>query len=135
MRLAVDNVSDQKGVSQRIIEAENLREKFTSCDALPREAQLVARATVKTLEKAKLSSFPKDVQPLLTKASDGQMTPPVLVGNAVESYAVCRRSLPQKQQAATQQPKVDARQEEYDRFSRRYLQELKQSASIDFRGT
>jgi peptidyl-prolyl cis-trans isomerase SurA len=65
------------------------------------------------------------------------MTPPVLVGNAVESYAVCRRTVAQKPQtaAAQQQPKADPRQEEYDRFSRRYLQELRQAASIDFRGT
>jgi peptidyl-prolyl cis-trans isomerase SurA len=38
-----------------------------------------------------------------------------------------------KAKPAEQKP--DVRQQEYERFSRRYLQELKQSASIDYRGT
>ncbi len=135
LKLAVADASDQKAVSQRMLEAENLRGKFTSCDMLAKEAGLVASATVRAVEKAKLASFPQDVQPLISKASDGQMTPPVLIGGAVESYAVCRRSAVQKQQATPAQPKSDPRQEEYERFSKRYLQELKQSASIDYRGT
>jgi peptidyl-prolyl cis-trans isomerase SurA len=134
LRLAVDNTADQKAISHRMLEAENLKEKFTSCAKLPKEAKLVADATVKAVEKAKLASFPKDVQPLLVKASEGQMTPPMMVGGAVEAYAVCRKALPVKQAAPGEQ-KPDARQQEYDRFSRRYLQEIKQSASIDYRGS
>jgi peptidyl-prolyl cis-trans isomerase SurA len=133
LRLAVGNSQDQKAVSQRILEAENLREKFTSCKDLPREATLITQATVRTLDKAKLAAFPKDVQPLIVKASEGQMTPPVLVRGAVESYAICRKGLIAKAKPAEQKP--DVRQQEYERFSRRYLQELKQSASIDYRGT
>lgn len=133
LRLAVSNSGDQKAVSQRLLEAENLREKFTSCKDLPREATLITQATVKTLDKAKLAAFPKDVQPLIVKASEGQMTPPVLVHGAVESYAICRKGVVAKAKPAEQKP--DVRQQEYERFSRRYLQELKQSASIDYRGS
>ncbi len=92
LRLAVSS-TDQKAVSQRILEAENLREKFRSCQELPKEATLISQATVKTLDKAKLASFPKDVQPLIAKANEGQMTPPVLVGGAVESYAICKKGV------------------------------------------
>ncbi len=116
------------------MEAENLKEKFTSCAQLPNEAKLVTDATVRSIEKAKLAAFPKDVQPLILKASEGQMTPPVLVGSAIESYAICRKALAVKAKSQTEQ-KPDARQQEYERFSRRYLQELKQAASIDYRGS
>jgi len=133
LRLSVSS-SDQKAVSQRMLEAQNLKEKFTSCAQLPNEAKLVSDATVRSIEKAKLASFPKDVQPLIQKASEGQMTPPVLVGSAIESYAICRKGLAAKSAKAAAEQKPDVRQQEYDRFSRRYLQELKQSASIDYRG-
>jgi peptidyl-prolyl cis-trans isomerase SurA len=134
LRLSVAS-TDQKAVSQRIIEAENLKEKFTSCAQLPNEAKLVSDATVRSIEKAKLASFPKDVQPLIQKASEGQMTPPVLVGSAIESYAICRKGLAAKATKAGAEQKPDVRQQEYERFSRRYLQELKQAASIDYRGS
>jgi peptidyl-prolyl cis-trans isomerase SurA len=133
LRLAVQNVSDQKAVGERMLEAENLKEKFRSCDELPKEAKLVAGATVKKIDKAKLSSFPKDVQPLIEKVSENQMTPPVLVGNAVESYALCRKGVIAKAGAQAEH-KPDARQLEFERFSRSFLQEIKQSASIDHRG-
>jgi peptidyl-prolyl cis-trans isomerase SurA len=134
LRLAVKDAADQKAISARMLEAENLKEKFTSCANLPKEAQLVPDASVKLIEKARLSSFPKDVQPLIDKAGEGQMTPPVLVGSAVESYAVCKKVATSKPEAHPE-VKPDARQAEYERFSRSYLQELKQKAAIDYRGT
>ncbi|HWJ18420.1 MAG TPA: SurA N-terminal domain-containing protein [Geobacterales bacterium] len=133
LRLSVSG-SDQKAISQRIMEAENLKQKFTSCAQLPNEAKLVSDATVRSIDKAKLASFPKDVQPLIQKASEGQMTPPVLVGSAIESYAICRKGLAAKSAKAAAEQKPDVRQQEYERFSRRYLQDLKRSASIDYRG-
>jgi len=135
LRLAVKDVADQKAVGERMLEAENLKEKFRSCADLPKEAQLVANATVKAMDKAKLASFPKDVQPLIEKVSEGQMTPPVLIGNAVETYAVCRKGVAAAKQPVKAEQKPDARQVEYERFSRSYLQELKQKASIDYRGS
>ena len=131
LRLGVAS-TDQKAVSERIMEAENLKEKFTSCATLPSEARLVSDATVRSIDKAKLASFPKDVQPLIMKAAEGQMTPPVLVGSAIESYAICRKGIAASAKAAEQKP--DVRQQEYERFSKRYLQDLKRVASIDYRG-
>jgi peptidyl-prolyl cis-trans isomerase SurA len=135
LRLSVKNSADQRAVSQRIIEAENLKQKFTSCAELPKEAKLVSDATVRSMDKTKMASFPKDVQPLIAKASEGQMTPPVLVGNSVESYAICKKAVAAAKQKTPAEQKPDLRQQEYDRFARRYLQELRQSASIDYRGS
>jgi peptidyl-prolyl cis-trans isomerase SurA len=135
LKLAVKDPSDQKALGERMLEAENLKEKFHGCGDLAKEAKLVANASVKSMDKAKLASFPKDVQPLIEKVSDGQMTPPVLVGNAVESYAVCKKGVAAKAAAKAPQQKMDPRQAEYERYSRGYLQELKQKASIDYRGS
>ncbi len=133
LRLSVAS-TDQKAIGQRMLEAENLKGKFTSCAQLPNEAKLISDATVRSIDKAKLASFPKEIQPLILKASEGQMTPPVVVGSAIELYAVCRKGIAVKTKASAEQ-KPDIRQQEYERFSRRYLQELKQAASIDYRGS
>lgn len=133
LRLSVAS-TDQKAIGQRMLEAENLKGKFTSCAQLPNEAKLISDATVRSIDKAKLASFPKEIQPLILKASEGQMTPPVVVGSAIKSYAVCRKGIAVKTKASAEQ-KPDIRQQEYERFSRRYLQELKQAASIDYRGS
>ncbi len=134
LRLSVAS-NDQKALSKRMMEAQNLKEKFTSCAQLPNEVKLISDATVRSIERAKLASFPKDAQPLILKASEGQMTPPVLVGSAIESYAICRKGVAAAKAKAGAEQKPDARQQEYERFSRRYLQELKQAASIDYRGS
>jgi peptidyl-prolyl cis-trans isomerase SurA len=134
LRLAVQDAGDQKAVGQRMLEAESVKEKVRSCTDLEKEAKQLAGATVKKIDKAKLSSFPKDIQPLIEKVNEGQMTPPVLVGNAVESYALCRKGTVAKAGGPGQQ-KPDARQLEYERFSKSFLQEIKQSASIDYRGS
>jgi peptidyl-prolyl cis-trans isomerase SurA len=134
LRLAVRDAADQKAVGERMLEAESVKEKFRSCAELEKEAKLVTGATVKKINTAKLSSFPKDVQPLIEKVSEGQMTPPVLVGNGVESYALCKKGTVAKAGSPGEQ-KQDARQLEYERFSRSFLQEIKQSASIDYRGS
>jgi peptidyl-prolyl cis-trans isomerase SurA len=134
LRLAVQNAADQKAIGERMLEAESVKEKFRSCAELPKEAKLLTGATVKTIDKAKLSSFPKDIQPLIEKVGEGQMTPPVLVGNAVESYALCGKGTVVKASKPAEQ-KPDARQLEYERFSKSFLQEIKQSASIDYRGS
>ncbi len=39
LRLSVSDSADQRAVSQRMIEAENLKQKFTSCAELPKEAR------------------------------------------------------------------------------------------------
>ena len=117
-----------------MLEAENLKEKFRSCADLPKEAAARCDATVKAIDKAKLASFPKDVQPLIEKVSGGPNDP-------ASSDRQCRgilrclpKSVPLKQTAHAEQ-KPDPRQAEYERFSRSYLQELKQKAAIDYRGS
>ena len=68
LRLAIKDAADQKAVGERIIEAENLKEKFRFCTDLSKEAKLVADATVKA-DKGKLASFPKDVRSLSLRRS------------------------------------------------------------------
>lgn len=134
VRLALSSASDQKAIAKRLMEAENLRERFRSCGDLPKQVKLLSSSTVKSLSKAKLSDFPKEMQPLVSKAGNGQMTPPLVSGSNVLAYAVCRKTVVAKNDD-DQEDVSDLRQKEFERYSRRHLQDIKQSASIDYRGS
>jgi peptidyl-prolyl cis-trans isomerase SurA len=133
-RLPVSDAKDTRIVARRILEAQNLQEKVTSCVDLQKQTKVMTDLTIKSMDKTKLDSFPKDIQPLIARASEGQMTPPRLVGNAIESYAVCKKTAVASA-TAKGDAKPDIRQQEFERFSRSYLQELKRAASIDYRGS
>jgi peptidyl-prolyl cis-trans isomerase SurA len=132
LRLPVASPADE---GKRMLEAENLRQKFKSCKELNKEATLVSNATVKSLDKVKVDSLPKEVQPLVRSGSEGQMTPAVVVGGAVESYAICKKGAAATAKAGAKpaEEKPDARQVEYERFSKKYLQKLRTEAVIDMR--
>lgn len=136
VRLAVASSSDQKAIAKRLVEAENLRERFTSCGELAKQIKLLPGSSLKTMAKAKLSDFPADIRPLVSRASDNQMTTPVVASSSVVAYAVCRKTVTSPAATTAQNDnKPDRRQQEFERYSRRHLQDLKQSASIDFRGS
>lgn len=132
LRVSIAPGAGEVDKSRRMLDAENLKQKFTSCENLPKAAKLIANAAVKTMNRAKLSDFPKEAQPLISSANEGQMTPPILLGDAIESYAVCKKLSTAKGSPASSKP--DQRQLEYERFSKRHLQLVKAGASIDYRG-
>lgn len=135
VRLALGSGADQKAIAKRLVEAENLRESFKSCGELPQLVKVLSSTAIKTHAKAKLSDFPKEMQPLVQKAADGQMTPPIVSGSNVVSYAVCRKTVTAAKDSGSEDEASELRQQEFERYARRHLQELKQSAAIDYRGS
>ncbi len=134
VRLALGSSTDQKAIAKRVMEAENLRERFTSCGELAKQIKLLSASSIKTLSKAKASDFPKDMRPLVVKANDGQMTPPLVSGSNVISYAICKKTIVAEAKEGEDEA-GNLRQQEFERYSRRHLQDLKQSAAIDYRGS
>lgn len=121
LRLAASDPSDTKTASERMKEAENLKAAFHSCAGLAGDVQGIPGASIEAMNKVMLADFPKDAQPLIEKSSEGQMTPPVLTGDAVEVYAVCGKK------------QLDPNIAAFENLSRSYLQELREKASIDIR--
>jgi peptidyl-prolyl cis-trans isomerase SurA len=134
VRLPVSG-ADQAVIAKRLVEAENLRERFTSCGELAKQVKLVPGSTMKSMPKAKLSDFPRESQPLVNRASDNQMTPPLVSGSSVVAYAICRKVRVADSKTRSAEDRPDQRQQEFERYSRRHLQDLKQSAALDFRGS
>jgi peptidyl-prolyl cis-trans isomerase SurA len=127
--------ANQAAVATRLLEADQVRQRFTSCDTLDAIVKGVSGASVKPLKSSKLSDFRGDVKAALQKAQPGQMTPPVIAGPAIESYALCAK----KQAVAAgkgAEKKADATpdkaQEEFQLYSKRHLKDLKDHARLDY---
>jgi peptidyl-prolyl cis-trans isomerase SurA len=138
VKLALPSSSDQKEIARRLVEADSLREAFRSCADLPKQVKLIASSSMKTMSKAKISDFPEEAQPLVKKAGNNEMTPPLLSGGSVVAYAVCRKvasSDKKKDGEGESESRAEMRQQEFERYSKRHLQDIRQAASIDYRGS
>ncbi len=124
----------QAVVARAYLRGETLRKQFASCGALPDLARRAGDATVETFSKKKASFFPRDARPLLIKASEGQMLPPILTPQGVDLYAVCAKRVPKSETSDdAQQLSGDRRQEEFQVYARRHLTDLRQDALIERR--
>lgn len=133
--LAMPPKADQAAVAKRLVEAEQIRKRFTSCDTLDALVKPVLGVSIKVQKNSKLTDFRPEVQAALQKAQAGQMTPPVIAGPAIESHALCGK----KQSVATgrqTEKKADTandkQQEEFLLYSKRHLKDLKDRARLDY---
>jgi peptidyl-prolyl cis-trans isomerase SurA len=135
MKLPVPAGSDQKAMGRRLTEAENIRQRFTTCDGLANLAKLVDGASIKPMAKVALSSLTPDARAVVVKAAAGEMTPPVIAKDGVEAYAVCakRTDIATSAKKAAEPEKVDKRQQELQIYGKRHLKELRQNAHIEYR--
>lgn len=129
LHLSVPNASDQQAIARRFSEVESVRQRFSSCSELASLVKPLANATVKTAQKAKISTYPANARAMLIKASVGQMTPPIVSKDGVEAYAVCSKRVAA---AGPAEQKADKRSEEFSIYARRHLKDLKQNARIDY---
>lgn len=137
--LAMPPKSEQKVVAQRLLDAETIRKRFTTCDKIVDAVKGVEGVSVKNLTATKISDFRGDVKAALAKAQPGQMTPPVIGGTAVESHALCGKKVPAAATTASAGDKdkknapVDKQQEEFQLYSKRHLKDLKDQARVDYK--
>lgn len=131
VQLDVPQAADQKTIAARLIEAEQLRGRFSSCDSLDGMVKNVAKVSVRDLGRRQAGDLPQPARALLLAASEGQMTPPTITSTGVEIYAVCSRRAVRTnsdQRRSVQAKLVD---EEYQRLARGYLSDLRASAFVE----
>ena len=133
--LAMPAKADQQVVAKRLLEAEQIRKRFSSCDKLNEMVKGVEGVSIKPINATKLSEFRGDVKAALQKASAGQMTPPVISGAVVESHALCAKKQSVVAGKSTEKkadPSTDKQQEEFQLYSKRHLKDLKDQARLDY---
>jgi peptidyl-prolyl cis-trans isomerase SurA len=133
--LSMPAKADQQVVAKRLLEAENIRKRFSSCDTLNEMIKGVQGVSVKELKSTKIADFRGDVKAALQKAAAGQMTPPVISGAAVESHALCAKKQAVATGKSTEKTDTVAErtQEEFQLYAKRHLKDLKDRARLDYR--
>jgi peptidyl-prolyl cis-trans isomerase SurA len=133
VKLKASSGGSQQAVALRLVEAEEIRKKFSSCSKLGGLLKGKSGVSVQSVKKAKLTEFQGDVKTALLKAKPGDMTPPVIKGNTVETHALCSKTVtaPSKknQKNADGGDKV---QEEFQIYSRRHLKDLRDRALLKY---
>jgi peptidyl-prolyl cis-trans isomerase SurA len=130
---ALSNPKDETQVAKRLVEVEDLRKKFNSCSMLGGLLKGVDGVSVRGVTKVQISKFRGEVQAALKKGRVGQMTPPAIHGNAIESYAICAKHQTVASGSSKKKKSSSTRiQETFELYSRRYLRDLKDRARIEY---
>lgn len=135
LRIPASTGSGQAAVARAYVRGQVVRKQFSSCGDLNALAQRVGGAKVERHAGKKAAFFPRDARPMLIKADQGQMLPPVISSDSIDLYAVCGKKAPQSEDEddSATQSQSDRRQQEFQIYARRHLKDLRQDALIERR--
>jgi peptidyl-prolyl cis-trans isomerase SurA len=114
-------------------EAENLRNRFTSCaEGLPL-ARALRDVAVRQPVTRSSGDLPQTTRELLAKLEVGRLSQPEVTAQGLEMFALC-----DKKESKTDSPaKTEARQQifgkKFDAESKRFLDEIRKQAMIEYR--
>lgn len=117
----------------RMREAEALRARVTSCDQLVSEVKPIDRAVVKNLGKRTADEMPEQFRGLLGDVEPGHLAKPMRTPIGIEIVAVCERRDLGGDFTVRTQVEDELRQKEGEVFARRYINDLRRIAVIDYR--
>ena len=131
--LPISGRINQKIMVARLAEAEDLRNRFKSCETIKSLLKNVENAKYENLGRKSASTFSEPTRTQLIQTKIGEMPPPSLSPQGIRLYAVCGRRevvAPKKKVVAA---KRVAQQKEFNILSERHLRDLKQDAFIEYR--
>ena len=126
--------SDAKVIEGRKREAEALRARFTNCDEGIAFARSLKDVAVRDQVSRSSADMPAELRKVLDAMEVGKLTPPEVTKFGVEMFAICRK----RESAADNTPgRRKAREtlmaERFEQQSKKYLQEVRRGAMIEFR--
>jgi peptidyl-prolyl cis-trans isomerase SurA len=124
---------DQTALAKRFAEAEAMRRRFTSCQAMPSLAKAISDAKFEDLKSVKPSSIPEPTRSMLLGAKDGDILPPATAPTGIEVYAICGRRVNKGDDKQRENAMQKLQAEEFRKFDVRHLRDLKQDAHIEYR--
>lgn len=114
-------------------EAESLRARFKSCD----EDLPLTRGMRDVAVRGQIVRNSGDLPPELRKIIDsvpvGELTAPEVTKLGIEMFAVCAKTQSKAETPAKRQAREKAYSERFDRHSKRYLNDLRRSALIEYK--
>jgi peptidyl-prolyl cis-trans isomerase SurA len=117
----------------RMREAEALRARITSCDQLADAVKPLREALVKNLGKRTEDEMPDQFRGLLAEVQAGRLAKPMRTAIGVEMVAVCDRRDLSGDFEVRSKVEEELRAKEGEVFARRYINDLRRIAVIDYR--
>lgn len=130
--LSLSDQKDQKALAQKLVDAEQMRGQFTSCEQTEALAKSVG-AQVVSLGKRTIQQMPKASRMVLKEAKTGEMTPPDITEAGIQLYAVCDKRIVKGDSKKREQVEQELKSKEIDILKKRYLRDLRQDAFIEYR--
>ncbi|MGH1352952.1 MAG: SurA N-terminal domain-containing protein [Methyloligellaceae bacterium] len=135
IKLAVGKDANQQTIAKRLLDAEVLRSKFTSCKNTEKLVKGISGGSVQSLGRRTPKQLPKAARAIFLQAKSGEMTPPNITNEGIILYAICSRRNVAGDDKARAQVKNKLRQQEFQLLRRRYLRDLRQDAYIDYKSS
>lgn len=117
----------------RMREAEALRAKITSCDQLVEAVKPMHETVVKNLGKRTEDELPEQFRGLLDGVAEGHLAKPMRTPMGIELVAVCGRRDLSGEFEVRSKVEDELRNQEGEVFARRYINDLRRIAVIDYR--
>ncbi len=117
----------------RMKEAEALRARVTTCDGLVDAVKSVPEALVKNLGKRTAEELPEQFRGLISDVAVGHLSKPQRSPVGIEMVAVCEKRDLSGDFQIRNQVEDELRAKEGEVFARRYVNDLRRIAIIDYR--
>jgi peptidyl-prolyl cis-trans isomerase SurA len=115
-------------------EAEGLRGRFRSCDDGLPFARELREVNVRDQIVRSSADLPVEQRKILDSVQVGQLTPPEVTKLGVEMFAVCNKTEAKADNSpGRRQARDSIFQQKFEQLSKRYLQELRRAALIEYR--
>jgi peptidyl-prolyl cis-trans isomerase SurA len=121
-------------VEDRKKEAEGLRGRFRSCDEGLPFARELREVNVRDQIVRSSADLPPEQRKILDSVPVGQLTPPDVTKLGIEMFAVCNKTEANPDNTpGRRQARESICQQKFEELSKRYLQELRRTALIEYR--
>ncbi len=119
--------------SRRKQEANQLRNRFTSCEDGVKLAEGLKEVVVKPVGVRMAPELPEKLSKLLADVEVGRLSRPLETPNGIEAYAVCKKREISSNLELRSEIESELRNKEGRMLSRRYIRDLRRDAVIEYR--
>ena len=124
---------DDADGSARRREAESLRTRFNSCDQDLRMARSLRGVVVKEPIMRNSTEFSAQLREILDKIEIGKLTTPEVTAQGIQMFAVCERKATTADSPIKRQLREEMYNKRYETQSRKFLDEVRRQAMIEYR--
>ncbi len=131
--VVVPSGSPAQVVEAKMREAENLRARFLNCKDGLEMARTVREVAVRDPITRSTGDLNNQLQQMLGSVPVGHLTPPEMTQQGLQMFAVCDKKASKTESPAEREVKEQIFRRRYERESKRYLEELRKAAMIEYK--